>query len=285
MLTWADFVRARHRIWLSRQLGLPGPWSEDKLLSTRKFTNVFRVLDPGSQFILTDILPNTRSAEDCLLQMFLYRHTNLPSCWRWTQEKLGHLPTAADLPQLEELWEGEKVFSSAYMVRGGARGLAKHRYVLRMTSHHFRGGLFGRFQECKTQEDRFATLRNLKGVGPFMAMQILTDWGYSPWQPDSEAENRFVVPGPGAIKGAQALPAWATTPDPVAIIQQLVDHPAMDQVLLPEINRRPSWMDVQNTLCEYGKYVRLYTGQPANAPRFTPSPGQQPEPIYPQAWY
>ena len=45
-LFW-KFVNERHRIWLFRDKNpdVPPPWTKDKILSTYKFTNVFRQLD------------------------------------------------------------------------------------------------------------------------------------------------------------------------------------------------------------------------------------------------
>ena len=48
---YQHMVRERHQIWLARQHGASYPWTEDPVLANRKFTNMFRVLDPGSQFV------------------------------------------------------------------------------------------------------------------------------------------------------------------------------------------------------------------------------------------
>ena len=48
---YQHMVRERHQIWLARQNGATYPWTSDPVLANRKFTNMFRVLDPGSQFV------------------------------------------------------------------------------------------------------------------------------------------------------------------------------------------------------------------------------------------
>lgn len=75
-----DFVVARHQIWEKRQLGLPAPWATDPLLNTRKFTNVFRVLDAGTQFVIRELFPDT-TYQTALMRAFLYRYTNRPEPW------------------------------------------------------------------------------------------------------------------------------------------------------------------------------------------------------------
>jgi hypothetical protein len=137
----------------------------------------------------------------------------------------------------------------------------------------------GDFYRASTQAERFAALRRNKGVADFMSMQILTDWGYTP-HCGEDRENDFVVPGPGAVKGALALdpsgkPAdtlrWAVT----AIWNS--GGPLLG-------NRLPSYMDVQNCLCEFSKYLR-YEGKPASVKPYRPAhPGAQPAPVLPEHW-
>ena len=65
-LVYRAFVIERHKIWERRQAGEPGPWTRDPILASRKFTNVFRVLDPGTQFVLTDLFPDLSLPERSL---------------------------------------------------------------------------------------------------------------------------------------------------------------------------------------------------------------------------
>jgi hypothetical protein len=56
-----------------------------------------------------------------------------------------------------------------------------------------------------------------------------------------------------------------------------LDHPG-DPV------RVPSWMDVQNTLCEFSKWVR-FSEKPLPGKPYRPAhPGPQPAPLLPQHW-
>jgi hypothetical protein len=51
MSLYRVMVVERHKIYLARQNNEPQPWTTDPVLRNRKFTNMFRVLDPGSQFV------------------------------------------------------------------------------------------------------------------------------------------------------------------------------------------------------------------------------------------
>ncbi|MGO4984932.1 nucleotide kinase domain-containing protein [Collinsella sp. Sow4_E3] len=55
-LRYIQFVEERHYVWIRRQNGASAPWTDDPTLRRAKFTNVYRVLDAGSQFLLTQML-------------------------------------------------------------------------------------------------------------------------------------------------------------------------------------------------------------------------------------
>jgi hypothetical protein len=116
-----------------------------------------------------------------------------------------------------------------------------------------------------------------------MSMQILTDWGYL----YPQDENEFIVPGPGARRGIQAI---TKTPDQVGFLRF-----AREELLAgddcPTLNlddkgsvRYPSIMDVQNTMCEFSKYVRYLDSGKVMNPYRPAHPGVQPDPILPQHW-
>jgi hypothetical protein len=274
--TYLEFVEERHRVWELRQLGAPQPWTTDPTLATRKFTNVFRVLDPGSQFVFE--LESDGDAET-LFRLFLYRYTNEPETWRYMRQELGRWPEAHDGPATfidllkNYRVRGNRVFSGAYVIlpqpnRPGDKVVQAVELAYRWMENHAED-----FMDASSQVARYDILRREYGVGPFMAMQILTDWGYTR-HCGEDRENDFVVAGPGAIKGAKAL-GMARPLEAIhrchALIQLGDDVPTLPG------GRTPSLMDVQNTLCEFSKYVR---GPVARSYR-PAHPGHQPDPILP----
>lgn len=290
-LSYLLFVEERHRIWERRQAGMPQPWTDDPILATRKFTNVFRVLDPGSQFVLTDLLPDTEP-EDFLLRCFLYRHTGNLDAWRYLLVQTGSYPRAdEDLDYVLECWRdyrssGGKVFTGAYLVypQSAVPGTDKIESIVCLTerllnTERFPEYITKDFLLAETQAERFNTLRRNKGVADFMSMQVLTDFGYS----TEDRENEFIVPGPGCRKGSALLGMkgedairWAH-----AAFDGSSDCPRI------EVNgntRRPSLLDVQNTLCEFSKYARFATKPVHQAPYKPAHPGLQQPPVLPALW-
>lgn len=294
-MDYLTFVPERHRIWEARQAGTPGPWTTDPILAGRKFTNVFRVLDPGSQFVLTDL--DSDNPLDTLARLFLYRYTNLPATWMHVREVLGRYPTYADIVEQERLVgiinvyrdAGAKVFSGAYVIlpqpnRPGDKVAQAVELAARWTYLHGEDFL----AMPRMPEGRFELLRSEYGVGRFMAMQILTDWGYTQHALYDD-ENTFIKPGPGCVKGAKALaPTWRVEQTLEWCREQVLALSDCPTVELSDYDgprwRVPSLMDIQNTLCEFSKYHRFQ--QRATQPdAYRPAhPGPQPEPVLPPHW-
>lgn len=309
-MSYVGFVEARHEAFIRRQEGwLPEDWYTDRIVATRKFTNVFRVLDYGSQYVLTDLVDPELDPVDQLLRLFLYRHTGRVEVWEYLEMTSG-LPTRGNLqdvlaamkeyrgenrPSSGNPWTDPKnedrrrninvfkrsIFTNAYLVypQSDAPGTDKLESIISLTHRLAENGSFDDFVHvAQTQQDRFDCLRRNKGVADFMSMQILTDWGYTP-HCGQDRENDFVVAGPGARKGAAAL-GWAER-DASAAIQWAWE--SIQHLSLPGTGRHPSWMDAQNTLCEFSKYVR-YELKPIPDKPYTPAhPGPQ-KIVLPEHW-
>ena len=306
------FVVERHRVWELRQVGAPAPWTDDPVLATRKFTNVFRILDPGTQFILTDLAYDQwMDDRDILMRLFLYRHTGRIDTWQWLDLALGGYPTVEQLEDVRAAWKDYRgapkvrtrrsdpksanrttqvdfkrsMFTNAYLVfpQSAVPGTDKLDSIVDLTKRLFTPGspddVMPDWLAARTQAQRFKVLRRNKGVGDFMAMQVLTDWGYLCGE---DREDEFLVPGPGSIKGAAALDPNAKTMD---VVRRVV-HEVRALPDCPRLGYRvPSLMDIgSNLLCEWSKYVR-FREQPTPTKTYTPAhPGPQPAPLLP-AYY
>lgn len=302
---YTNFVIARHRIWEQRQAGSPQPWTDDPILAHKKFTNVFRILDFGSQYVLTDLLVPGADERDDLMRLFLYRHTGRVETWQWLEVMMG-MPNAEQIEEVRECWHqyrgrGERkvnnrgpysqyeklMFTKAYLVfpQSQTPGTDKLDSVLDLTKRLFTPGshddIMPAWSKAKNQADRFKILQSQRGVGDFMAMQILTDWGYSE-HCGVDREDEFVQPGPGAIKGAKFLFPGQTPHTTIKWAQRAL-HEQPDCPMLGD--RPPSLMDVQNTLCEYSKYHRVMGSPTSDTSLYKPAhPGPQPKPVLPDHW-
>src|SRR5438876_852682 len=68
------FVCERQWVWHRRfvERKFP-PWTDDPILKTTRFTNVYRELDPGTQYALREILETRLSMKDKIFNVMLYR--------------------------------------------------------------------------------------------------------------------------------------------------------------------------------------------------------------------
>lgn len=280
---YEEFVEARHAAYLRRLGGIPpagdfdvakGWCPEDHIVNTRKFTNVFRLLDRGTQFVQRDLMRDRHIEEsfsDALFRAFLYRYTNIPEPWIAYRETVGRYPRLVDLNNgdLRRFWteyanQGNPIFGNAYKMFVGRENSGKTRlqWVLDLADHMVAHTRLYAFEQASTAV-RAEMLQEIPRCGPFMTMQILADLEDSPWvQGDG---NGYIIPGPGAIIGAKEL--GVDKGDVVQLIHNLRHAWYVDgSVRLPGWGATPSLMDVQNTLCEFGKYVR-WSDDPRSASR------------------
>lgn len=275
------FARARHRIW-------EGKPTKSRILTTRKFTNVFRVLDRGSQYLL-ELMNAFKDEEgairDPLSQValsYFYRQVNRPDSMEDIIEKNGgFVPSAAEI--LDPTWYDDvvrpvadarpgKFLSGAYMILispGDKRPTVDKMQDMFTRPHTV--GLLNHVAEMDDLRTRVHLLDEIAGIGEFMAMQIATDLGYCEGERDQE--NEFVVAGPGSKMGVGFLlgKPYATGKEALDVISTF---PRDELPALPGSNGRPaSWMDVQNVFCEFSKYVRMVNRGDKGAPKpYTPGP-------------
>lgn len=290
-----EFIRERHLIWERRQIALePATWTNDPILASKKFTNMFRVLDPGTQFVLTDLIRPTLSVRDQLMRLFLYRHTNLPEPWKLFAMINGDYPTVETLDDFREYLKlyrssGDPVFSGAYIVypQSNVRGTDKVDSIIVLAKRLFTEGMqediVPDFEASSQWWKKFEVLRQNKGVADFMSHQILTDFGYTP-HCGQYTENIHVVPGPGALRGIQTLDDVGTKPYQTMLwawesLRASGDIPSLK---MPSGKTRTmSLSDVQNAFCEWSKYVRAAGGIDNVLEGKLPSPKQVYQPAHP----
>ena len=284
LAVYEDMVTERHLIWQRRQNNEPGPWTTNPVLSKMKMTNMFRVLDPGSQFVFQLA---SSDPVDTITRLVFYRITNWPETWYAMRMMLhGRYPIAKDFTERTSLLynlrqyrdNGNQIFSGAYVIipePGTKNDKVEGAFNL---ARGFVNEKAEAVLEATTQKEKFDVLKSTLGLGPFLSMQILTDWNYLQVE---EPDLSFVVAGPGARRGAKAL-------DPTRPAEEVIHSLTMDLWLdhptVRVCGRGLTPMDVQNTMCEFGKYVRELNGPRKTTPYKAAHPGPQPKPIVPIWW-
>lgn len=298
-----SYVAARRRLELARRTGNP-PWTTDPTLAQYRFTNVYRVSDRVSQYLLRSVLYTPTASprpEEQVFRAVLFRMFNLPDTYLAFCRELDEAPNLTNWDPARygtvldrRMRSGVRVWNGAYMMQG-ERGEAKHHTYLKIIDQMVRDRLFDEIPHLPDKPARvFNLLRGYPRIADFLAMQFTTDIGYTSavtWH-----EDQFVVAGHGAVRGARkALPYLVTgKPRPEYLIAYLWQS---QEASLPDFpwlggTRRLSLMDIQNCLCEFDKYTRVAH------PEWEPAGGaKQPkqlfshmgavplwEPMYPPKW-
>lgn len=279
-----EFIYDRQKVWHKRFVEkAEAPWSEDEVLKTYKFCNVYRELDGGT-LALTKYLQQNLSAEQKLFNIIAYRFFNR----RDTIEHLfGGLLNPAEFDfkayekRFDNLKENESIFSNAYLISSHAynanyRPKDKHVQVLLMLDDlkSRLSDMVVKLRQKSAEEGLKVIEENVKMAGPFLSGQILLDATYAGNIVDYTA-NDFLIVGPGALWGLNIIFEQKLS-------QKRADEKcrylySIQKDAFVQLKERcgKDWQDVrwdcadycggdylalhdvQNSLCEFRKYWRL----------------------------
>ena len=284
------FVYERQLIWHKRTiLHLPAPWTEDKILQTYKFCNVYRQLDAGT-LAISKYLQAEYSPEQKLFNIIAYRFFNR----RNTIEHLfgGFLnPQTFNFSSYEQRFDKikqkENIFSNAYLISSHPynpkyRPQEKHIQILLMLNdlRIQMPNLVKDLKEHKAQEGLNIIQSYVHMAGPFLAGQILLDATYAENIVDYTA-NDFLVVGPGAHWGLNIIFNKKLSPREAAEKCRFLYKIQAENFEKLKQQKHKNWLDIcwqnnqypnypylclhdiQNSLCEFRKYWRLLNGEKA----------------------
>lgn len=200
----------RQQIWRRRHLyEQPPPWTDDEILANYRFCNVHRRLDAGTQYYLDEV-DELRNHDEILLNTIVYRFFNRPETMRSLGgfQSVDEWDTDLAAESLHVLNQNNPVFSPAYRVStqdwvGADNKIDNILYgVIKNDLLNDLGGYVSRIIHADSMEESWERLQDLRGVGPFLAYELVTDLNYTvlPF-----TENDFVNIGPGAEQGLEYI--------------------------------------------------------------------------------
>lgn len=275
------FITERQKIWNRRFIQqLPQPWTKDPILLRNKFTNIYRELDPGTNFPRMNIIETDHSFTNKVFNLMIYRlMVSIP-----TYQKVG-FQTIADFDakefekKLESIYiTGEPVFGNAYLISPYSSMGSEYKYVnvarLFQTVHHDIAYIVGAILQADSSEKVWKAINDVYGFGPFLAFQIMVDMLYPdrrnghkmlPW-----THEDWAALGPGAVRGLGRLIATSTRKGQLEALRWLRDNQdemfsthRLEFPYLKDENGQPipiSLSNMQNCLCEYHKYASITNG-------------------------
>ena len=264
------FAYERQNIFLKKLRGLEAPWTEDEILRNYKFCNSYRVNDRVSQYLLKNVIYNSKSysKEDMMFRIVLFKIFNKESTWELFINFFGDVVLSnfkmEDYSKILEnaLENGEKIYNDAYIscankVFGYDR---KHDNHLALLNKMFKEDkIYNKIFACNNMKDAFDIIKSYPLIGNFMAYQLVTDINYSDivdWREDS-----FTVAGPGSLRGIDKCFIDKGDMSYEDIIRYMYDNQEKEFKRLgfdfKRIGDRPlQLIDCQNIFCELDKYCR-----------------------------
>jgi hypothetical protein len=295
-----DFVLARQLAWFNRHvLCLPrAGWTTDPILQVHRFTNVYRFLDRGTQFAVGEILEREGSGPvpmndggrlhltvEGLQDLLIYRYTNNIQTFLNVRSAVEYGEWHIVQEVLEAMRErGETLYTNAYITTYCPSWVPGEpiKSLVRQLQYLYDAAyaLHVTLSDANSGRMAFQAIEALRGVGPFLAYQLLGDLRTPLAQAGGPAlaidtENWCHV-GAGALAGLKlVLGDGFQKFAAVGACQALRDGQVMAFArgeergnprfpYVTDFSRDPLFgdpvqltlHDVEHSLCEFQKYVR-----------------------------
>lgn len=297
------FMQERMKIFWRKYEG-KHQLTSDPILNKYKFTNVYRVLDRVSQYLIHNVIYRNierYSPEDVLLRIIIFKIFNKIDTWRFLEAEYGDITLDNfDVERicnlLTERQSNFPIFNNAYMMTGSCKRYnylkTKHEKWLTMVNDEFIGeGIVDKILKAKSLEDIYNLLLGCSFLGGFLAYQYAIDFNYSPYV--NFNENDFVVAGIGAKRGIEKCFISYGNKYESAIRYTLQNlHELQNKygyVDFKQLNgHAPTLLDIQNCFCETDKYLRakipqLLVGNKRIKQKYYPS-SEKIEYFFPPKW-
>lgn len=291
--TFWYWINERQRIYNKRKAGEKFPWTKDKILREYRFTNAYRQQDRVTvewQERYMKLLSKNTKPEDILFHLILFRLFNWPETYDalvFNMKGMWNKKDAIRILDQRKNEDHEQIFTGAYIVTGGGKGgLPKHELLCEALDFAFEKraefwkAIRGRKNRPPTMQRAWKVLLAIPTVGPFVAYELVCDLRHTKLLSDARDVNTWANPGPGAKRGIHRLligqAQWEGGPRPDY-------HAAMSELwkMHKERLEEPSeWpfeqREIEHSLCEFDKYMRVKNGEGRPRSRFKePSPQKE----------
>lgn len=274
------FIKERHSIYQKRFSGVEWPWTDDEILQKYKFTNIYRELDAGTVYCRDSIRAPLANSQHLFFNIAAYRRYNLIE----THQLLGNF---VDYPREMKTWlpkllkrreKGLKIFTGAHMLCGniaGDDGVVPPTKVEQVFGISLIK-LWERREELAprpddTLESAFNRLQkaNIPGFGDFINYEVITDLRHTRYLKSAPDKMTWANPGPGCKRGAcwllgidfgnNADGKWVDPPSNLDYLQTMRELLGVVnlQRFMPVMELR----DIEHSLCEFDKYMRVLYGR------------------------
>ena len=195
IINFFNFIEERHKIYLNRELGMPFPWTEDKILQTYSFCNVFRELDTVTIWLRENWREPYADHPNLPFAMAMARQIN----WPETLAEIGfpeewnpdHAKNVMRTRQIKK----EKVYTGAYMLTGTLGGPKIEQTIDKILTP-----LYENPPELypDSLEDTWRQYLPYKGFAKFISYEVVTDLRHTKHLNKAKDIMTWANAGPGA---------------------------------------------------------------------------------------
>lgn len=264
------FAAERQAVYCRRLVDPHGPWTQDPILGSYRFTNAYRAADRVSQYLIREVQYRTdrsQAGNEVFFRTLLFKIFNRIDTWETLEDRLGSLSwQSADFNKIssvlnEEMEAGRRIYSAAYIMPSPALGHhRKHENHLALIQMMMEDGMPSTVERSRSLQEVYDRILDYPSFGPFLAFQYAVDLNYSSMIDFDEGDH--VVAGPGALDGISKCFQHTGNLSPEDIIFEMVKRQDEEFARLgldfPGLfGRRLQPIDCQNLFCEISKYARV----------------------------
>lgn len=279
-----QFVFERQLVWYNRFCEKNDFWTNDKILKTYKFCNVYRELDKGTSYII-EKLKSVKDRKIIFQNIVFYRFFNKYNLY----ENLKiNIIKGFDPKQVKILIEkfdnlkknGKTIFNDAYLIFGNKTNEAKHVFILKNLQKFFESNclekIIKKIDSSRKPEESLEIIKEIPSVGNFLAYEIWVDLTYFNFFKKMWTDDDFVNIGPGAKWGLELIyNKKLNNKEQIEKIYYLYKIQKQHLNKIKKENKK--WKDIcykkcfsnlpylsirniEHSLCEFRKYLRLQQG-------------------------
>ncbi|KZV76371.1 chromo-domain-containing protein [Peniophora sp. CONT] len=274
--TFVYVVVERHKIFERRCAGDPAPWTTDRIFQECRFTNVYRILDRDTQYILYAVIAKgSADFRERVFRVLLFRLFDRIDTYEFLIEEFG-VPSwkGFDRKAYTKALDGRKAdgFSlagHAYQMPAPTEskigGSSYHDRLLRLLELMMLSGFTDVISECAELCDLQVAIALYPTMNAFLGYQVILDLNMIP---QLMLPEDWALPGPGAQKGLHMIFGKQLKPTHISLALSWV-HEHFDELVIgagfskkdiPSLKPGTpglSIVDIEHVLCEYSKYVRI----------------------------
>lgn len=254
------FVNERWAIHQRRLAGKPAPWTKDEILRTYRFCNVRREDDRVTIWV-SEHLRSHVTDPDLWFAAYIARVFNRPSTlaaigypspWKQSRTRVQRA-----LDKLRQ--QDSRIFNAAYIVSTNGSPLMKVDFYIAMFDALWTLRTDLRPRDGELLKDFHKRLMRVRGIGSFMAGQVIADMKYFAPLDKAGDWRTFAASGPGSRRGLN----WVCGNPVHQHWTENFWHDTLMQlraVSLTELPRELAGLDaqnLQNCLCEFSKYCKV----------------------------